>query len=69
MLIRTKIPCGNLTIDITRLDGLPFPSDNFDFVRIVGMGLAIPEDEWQPVLEVCFVSFFLVSSLVCLLVA
>ena len=42
----------NLTIDIKRLDGLPFPSDHFDFIRIVGMGLAIAEDEWQPVLEV-----------------
>lgn len=32
-------------------DGLPFPSNHFDLVRMVGMGLAIPEDEWQPVLE------------------
>ncbi|PPQ98343.1 hypothetical protein CVT26_013599 [Gymnopilus dilepis] len=33
------------------LDGLPFESDYFDFVRIAGLGLAIPEDDWQPVLE------------------
>ncbi|KAF8813307.1 S-adenosyl-L-methionine-dependent methyltransferase [Phlegmacium glaucopus] len=32
-------------------DGLPFPPNHFDFVRMVGMGLAIPEDEWQSVLE------------------
>lgn len=34
------------------LDGLPFPSNHFDFVRIANLGLAIPEDEWQTVLEV-----------------
>ena len=28
-----------------RLDGLPFPPDYFDFVRIAGLGLAVPEDE------------------------
>jgi hypothetical protein len=28
-----------------RLDGLPFESDFFDFVRIVGIGLGVPEDE------------------------
>ncbi|KDR78877.1 hypothetical protein GALMADRAFT_244511 [Galerina marginata CBS 339.88] len=33
------------------LDGLPFSSNCFDFVRIAGLGLAIPEDEWQAVLE------------------
>ncbi|KAF9560474.1 S-adenosyl-L-methionine-dependent methyltransferase [Agrocybe pediades] len=33
------------------LDGLPFPTDFFDFVRISGLGLAIPEDEWQSLLE------------------
>ncbi|KAF8969218.1 hypothetical protein BDZ97DRAFT_1915561 [Flammula alnicola] len=33
------------------LDGLPFPSNHFDFVRMAGLGLAIPEDEWQFVLE------------------
>ncbi|KAF8907313.1 hypothetical protein CPB84DRAFT_302751 [Gymnopilus junonius] len=33
------------------LDGLPFESDYFDFVRIAGLGLAIPEDEWQTLLE------------------
>ncbi|KAI4518717.1 hypothetical protein K525DRAFT_250178 [Schizophyllum commune Loenen D] len=27
------------------LDGLPFPPDYFDFVRIAGLGLAVPEDE------------------------
>ncbi|KAJ7761879.1 hypothetical protein DFH07DRAFT_814409 [Mycena maculata] len=33
------------------LDGLPFPSDHFDFVHISGIGLGVPEDEWQFVLE------------------
>ncbi|TFK74102.1 hypothetical protein BDN72DRAFT_833810 [Pluteus cervinus] len=33
------------------LDGLPFPAEFFDFVRIVGIGLGVPEDEWQFVLE------------------
>ncbi|THV07344.1 hypothetical protein K435DRAFT_742431 [Dendrothele bispora CBS 962.96] len=33
------------------LDSLPFPTDTFDFVRISRLGLAIPEDEWQFVLE------------------
>ncbi|KAF9485172.1 S-adenosyl-L-methionine-dependent methyltransferase [Pholiota conissans] len=33
------------------LDGLPFPGNHFDFVRMAGLGLAIPEDEWQSVLE------------------
>ncbi|KAJ7227287.1 S-adenosyl-L-methionine-dependent methyltransferase [Mycena pura] len=33
------------------LDGLPFPSDYFDFVHISGIGLGVPEDEWQYVLE------------------
>ncbi|KAF8964930.1 hypothetical protein BDZ97DRAFT_1814044 [Flammula alnicola] len=33
------------------LDGLPFPSNHFDCVRMAGLGLAIPEDEWQFVLE------------------
>jgi hypothetical protein len=28
-----------------RLDGLPFESNRFDFVRIVGIGLGVPEDE------------------------
>jgi len=35
-----------------RLDGLPFPPQYFDFVRVSGLGLAIPQDEWQSVLEV-----------------
>ncbi|KAF9073461.1 hypothetical protein BDP27DRAFT_1289309 [Rhodocollybia butyracea] len=33
------------------LDGLPFPSNQFDFVRMARIGLAVPEDEWQFVLE------------------
>ncbi|KAF8150787.1 hypothetical protein B0H34DRAFT_152224 [Crassisporium funariophilum] len=33
------------------LDGLPFPPNHFDYVRIAGMGLAVPEDEWQYVVE------------------
>ncbi|KAF7312408.1 Methyltransf-25 domain-containing protein [Mycena indigotica] len=33
------------------LDGLPFPSDYFDFVHIANIGLGVPEDEWQFVLE------------------
>lgn len=33
------------------LDGLPFPPEYFDFVRLSGLGLAIPENEWQSVLE------------------
>lgn len=27
------------------LDGLPFPPDHFDFVRIARIGLGVPEDE------------------------
>ncbi|KAL0954511.1 hypothetical protein HGRIS_003478 [Hohenbuehelia grisea] len=42
---RVKWVHGNL------LDGLPFPTDHFDFVRISGIGLGVPEDEWQYVLE------------------
>ncbi|KAJ7170762.1 S-adenosyl-L-methionine-dependent methyltransferase [Mycena crocata] len=42
---RVKWVHGNL------LDGLPFPSDHFDFVHISGIGLGVPEDEWQFVLE------------------
>ncbi|KAF4571514.1 hypothetical protein EYR36_008853 [Pleurotus pulmonarius] len=33
------------------LDGLPFPPSHFDFVRVAGIGLGVPEDEWQFVLE------------------
>ncbi|KAK7463533.1 hypothetical protein VKT23_006881 [Stygiomarasmius scandens] len=33
------------------LENLPFPSDHFDLVRVSRLGLAIPEDEWQFVLE------------------
>ncbi|KAF9052510.1 hypothetical protein BDZ89DRAFT_1005460 [Hymenopellis radicata] len=42
---RVKWMHGNL------LDGLPFPPDHFDFVRIARIGLGVPEDEWQYVLE------------------
>jgi len=31
-----------------RLEGLPFPSAHFDFVRIVNIGLGVPEDEVSP---------------------
>ncbi|KAG7089484.1 hypothetical protein E1B28_011164 [Marasmius oreades] len=33
------------------LDGLHFPPDYFDLVRIARIGLGVPEDEWQFVLE------------------
>ncbi|KAF9456760.1 hypothetical protein BDZ94DRAFT_1302338 [Collybia nuda] len=33
------------------LDGLDLPSAHFDFVRIVNIGLGVPEDEWQFVFE------------------
>ncbi|KAK1231581.1 hypothetical protein PQX77_005315 [Marasmius sp. AFHP31] len=33
------------------LDGLHFPPDHFDLVRIARIGLGVPEDEWQFVLE------------------
>ena len=49
----------NFDIVIKKLDGLPFPPDHFDFIRIVGMGFAIAEDEWRPVLEVCPPFFFI----------
>ncbi|KAJ6576596.1 hypothetical protein DFH09DRAFT_1149810 [Mycena vulgaris] len=42
---RLKWVHGNL------LDGLPFPTAQFDFVHISGIGLGVPEDEWQNVLE------------------
>ncbi|KAG5651942.1 hypothetical protein H0H81_006884 [Sphagnurus paluster] len=42
---RVKWVHGNL------LDGLPFSAEHFDFVRIVNIGLGVPEDEWQFVLE------------------
>ncbi|GAW10209.1 S-adenosyl-L-methionine-dependent methyltransferase [Lentinula edodes] len=38
-------------VHINLLDGLPFPDDCFDFVRISRLGLGVPEDEWQFVLE------------------
>lgn len=28
-----------------RLDSLPFPPSHFDFVRVAGIGLGVPEDE------------------------
>ncbi|OBZ72082.1 hypothetical protein A0H81_07597 [Grifola frondosa] len=33
------------------LEPLPFPSERFDFIRICCIGLGVPEDEWQFVLE------------------
>uniref|UniRef100_A0A8H7Y0J2 Methyltransferase domain-containing protein n=1 Tax=Psilocybe cubensis TaxID=181762 RepID=A0A8H7Y0J2_PSICU len=33
------------------LDGLPFPSNHFDLIRMAGLGLAIPEDECTVLLE------------------
>ncbi|KAJ7285091.1 S-adenosyl-L-methionine-dependent methyltransferase [Mycena rebaudengoi] len=42
---RVKWVHGNL------LDGLPFPAEYFDFVHIAGIGLGVPEDEWQFVFE------------------
>ncbi|CAK5268403.1 unnamed protein product, partial [Mycena citricolor] len=42
---RLKWVHGNL------LDGLPFASNFFDYVHIAGIGLGVPEDEWQYVLE------------------
>ncbi|TFK20707.1 S-adenosyl-L-methionine-dependent methyltransferase [Coprinopsis marcescibilis] len=42
---RVKWVHGNL------LDGLPFLESQFDFVRIAYLGLGVPEDEWQFVLE------------------
>ncbi|RDB26274.1 Demethylmenaquinone methyltransferase [Hypsizygus marmoreus] len=42
---RVKWVHGNL------LDGLPFSSSQFDLVRIVNIGLGVPEDEWQFVLQ------------------
>ena len=36
------------------LDPLPFDSNHFDFIRICCIGLEVPEDSWQELLEVCF---------------
>ncbi|TFK49957.1 hypothetical protein OE88DRAFT_298672 [Heliocybe sulcata] len=36
------------------LEELPFPSAHFDYVRIAGVGLGVPEDEWQDLLEGIF---------------
>ncbi|KAF8632231.1 hypothetical protein AX15_001984 [Amanita polypyramis BW_CC] len=33
------------------LDGLPFSPDCFDFVHVSKVGLGVPEDEWQSLLE------------------
>lgn len=35
------------------LKPLPFASEEFDFVRLGNVGLAIPEDEWQNLFEEC----------------
>lgn len=43
---------GRYSLSSNSLDGLPFPPQHFDFVRASGLGLAIPENEWQSVLEV-----------------
>jgi len=32
-------------LNLLRLNGLPFPPEHFDFVRAVGLDMAIPEDE------------------------
>ncbi|KAF8071832.1 hypothetical protein FPV67DRAFT_1577947 [Lyophyllum atratum] len=42
---RVKWVHGNL------LDGLQFSASHFDYVRIVNIGLGVPEDEWQFVFE------------------
>ena len=34
------------------LETLPFDSNSFDFVRICCIGLEVPEDSWQELLEV-----------------
>ncbi|KAJ3824700.1 hypothetical protein F5878DRAFT_312394 [Lentinula raphanica] len=52
----TLDPYKNLTRRIkwmhhNLLEGLPFPDDCFDFVRMSRLGLGVPEDEWQFVLE------------------
>lgn len=36
------------------LDPLPFEANHFDLVRICCIGLEVPEDSWQELLEVCF---------------
>lgn len=43
------------------LERLPFEDDTFDFVRMCGVGLAIPEDEWLAVLGVRFPFLFCFS--------
>lgn len=45
-----------LTRLYSSLEELPFPDDSFDFVRICGLGLAVPEDRVRPLL---------LSSLIC----
>ncbi|KAI0091190.1 S-adenosyl-L-methionine-dependent methyltransferase [Irpex rosettiformis] len=42
---RIKWMCGNF------LDPLPFKANSFDFVRICCIGLGVPEDEWQTLLQ------------------
>ena len=39
---------------VVSLDGLPFPPSSFDFIRIVNIGLGVPEDE-----VINFLHFFL----------
>ncbi|KAJ3744450.1 hypothetical protein DFH05DRAFT_1190394 [Lentinula detonsa] len=60
MDIQPKLSALDLNKDLARrikwvhtnlLDGLPFSDDCFDFVRISRLGLGVPEDEWQFVLE------------------
>lgn len=45
------------SIYFTRLDGIDLPSAHFDFVRIVNIGLGVPEDEVRstqfPVCQEC----------------
>ncbi|EAU85630.2 hypothetical protein CC1G_06343 [Coprinopsis cinerea okayama7 len=57
---RVKWVHGNL------LDGLPFPESQFDFVRIAYIGLGVPEDEWQFVLEACSTPHMGLSRLITL---
>jgi hypothetical protein len=44
------------------LDGLSFPSNHFDFVRIVGIGLGVPEDEVGQKHDLTFNFSFAVAS-------
>lgn len=44
MVFSISFRSSRLTVTL-RLEGLPFPPNHFDFVRIVGIGLGVPEDE------------------------